>query len=67
MQMIKARTQIVPYGIYLYPDLSLLACCIRTCLTSSIRERMDLGNIPVFYWAGSSMEKTTGGHLSTIT
>jgi len=46
------------------PRLQLLACCIMACLTSSIRERMDLENIPVFYWTGSSTENT-GGHLST--
>jgi hypothetical protein len=48
------------------PRLQLLACCIMACLTSSIRERMDLENFPVFYWTGSSTENT-GGHLSTIT
>jgi len=27
------------------PTLELLACCIRECLTTSIRERTDLENI----------------------
>jgi hypothetical protein len=48
------------------PRLQLLACCIMACLTSSIREGMDLEKILVFYWTSSSTENT-GGHLSTIT
>jgi len=54
LQFVQAKSRVSSLKLISIPRLELLACTISTRMMLSIKEAMDLTNVPVFFWSDST-------------